>query len=642
MAAVKQLHRALDHLPHVQRAFYPTRFTSVVEWALERVVLPDTTPEPGPLNLRRTPYIEEIAEAMILPEVRVITAAASRQVGKTILLFLLAGWTIDQDPSPLQYLMGRDEDADTICRDRFAPILKASPMLWQYVRSETRDIQKARIALNGAHCYFDTAGSLGGISSKPLKRVCADELHLWPRDVKGEGSPLDIISNALTNYEQSLEVRVSTPTDGRSLIQQEYELGDQREYYVACPHCEFEQILKFEQIRAPEGINDPLKIRAGGLAWYECAECAERIDDWQRLAIMGQGRWIQKHPVEKPTHRSYKIGGLYSPWRTFSEIKAKHLECGGDPLKLKVFTNTVLGEVWKDSAGGVEIEIVSTLEGMLNDLGRVPAEAQMLVGGADWHGRERGIFWSLWAFACRRRVWLVDYGRVVSGAERTPDWFAEVAGHLDEIFFEREWIPEGSKRAITPWLGADSGYKGQDSEQKSGLAHANQVYDFCRPRHRAIACKGEDRPRDDEMFREFKSPQERKWWNGLLVNTGLCKKAITAYLNHGMSLDPATAAGESNYIQLANGTGRVFMEHMGSEECVRDAKGNETWPASGPNHWWDSLVDALAVASYKKWQHLREPARAAAREKAPAPARGSAGESGRFRRPADLKGYRRK
>jgi len=542
--------------------------------------------------------------------------------------------------------MGRDEDADIIARDRFASILKASPKLWRYVHSETRGIQKARIALNGAHCYFDTSASLGAISSKPLKRVCADELHLWPRDVKGEGNPLDIISMALTNYEDSLEMRVSTPTDERSMIQGEYELGDQREYYVACPHCAFEQILKFEQIRVPEGIVEPQKIRASKLAWYECAECAGRIDDWQKTAIMGSGRWIAQRPIENPTHRSYKIG-MYSPWRTFSEIKARHLECGGDPTKLKAFTNTVLGEAWKDSAGGVEIEIVSTLEGMLNDRGNVPAETQLLAGFVDWHGKEKGLYWSLWAFACRRRAWLVDYGRVVSGAERTPDWFADVTGQLDEIFFEREWIPEGGERALTPWIGADSGYKGQDSEQKSGLAHTNQAYDFCRSRHRAIACKGEDRPRDDEMFREFRSPQERDWWRGLLINTGPCKEAVMTYLNHGMGLDAAAAAGESNYIQLANGTGRTFLEHMSSEEQVRDEKGNKIWEADGPNHWWDSLAGAVAVASYKKWPHLRErrPAAEGERKKEKGESKAGAGrvaESGRFRRPSDLKGYRRR
>ena len=60
-------------------------------------------------------------------------------------------------------------------------------------------------------------------------------------------------------------------------------------------------------------------------------------------------RWIAENPgaIERG-RRSFWVNAFSSPWRSWDKIVLKFLEVRNDPEELKVFYNTVLGELWED------------------------------------------------------------------------------------------------------------------------------------------------------------------------------------------------------------------------------------------------------------------------------------------------------
>ena len=401
----------------MRRAWAPSRYRSVERFARERIVLPDSSPIPGALDLRVTPYLIEPAEQLRNPHVREIVIIAPSQVGKTVFHFVLISWTADQDPSMLQFVMGRDRDAKHIATDRFRPIIMSSPKLRQYVHNESRQILSSKIELNGALFFFESAGSAAALASKPLKRCCADETHLWDLDVEGEGNPLDLLKGGLTNYFDSQMVVTTTPTHEEEIGWQEYLKGDMCVFEVPCPRCGIYQEWTFEQIRAPRGMEDADLVRMSGSCWLECRQCAGRIEEGERMSLASLGRWRAQKARGRTSVKSYRISGLYSPWRTFSEIYALWMECAGDPLKLKSYYNTVLGLPWEDRVDEVQLRRTEVLSGMPYARGEIPADVELVTAFVDWHGKERGLYWSLWGWGSRRR-WTWCWRSMMSSSTR--------------------------------------------------------------------------------------------------------------------------------------------------------------------------------------------------------------------------------
>ncbi|MFW5834497.1 MAG: terminase gpA endonuclease subunit, partial [Pseudomonadota bacterium] len=81
--------------------------------------------------------------------------------------------------------------------------------------------------------------------------------------------------------------------------------------------------------------------------------------------MFANARWIPQRPHVK-RHRGYQINSLYSPvglglnWR---EIAQKWIDSQGDSSELKAFTNTYLGEVYREPGDSIEdIPLINRLE----------------------------------------------------------------------------------------------------------------------------------------------------------------------------------------------------------------------------------------------------------------------------------------
>lgn len=564
-----------------------TRYSTLVEWAEDTLVLPPRDPEPGPWRVSRTPYLKSILEAESKPWVEQVTLKAGRQIGKTMWHLIKGCYRIDQHPTRALYLMGREEDAATIAEERFKPLIEASPKLARYITSP-RSIQKDSIRLNGTLLKFATANSAAALCSTPWENVDCDETHLYKFDVGSEGNPIQIVRKSMENYAMRSLGMVSSCTDSFSIIHLEYLNGTQGRWSCRCPHCGGVFHYKFAQIKVPAKMRDAQRIRAEKLAWYECEFCKGIISEQDKPRLLQEGFYVYgNRTVERPTHESFWVGGIDSPWRTFSGVIAEFFECGNDAAKLRAFYNTTLGEEFDEKIEQIEFSEVD--KWVLPDTlpqGKLPPETQLVTGQVDWHGEKKGFYWMTWAWAkCQVdednpypfRAWLVDFGQVYSRAE------------LEERFFQVHWHVGNTRFPLRG--GVDSGWE------------TEEVYQFVRPKYPLFRpTKGESQERtgaachDSPIEYTGKGGKVYKGFSRLMIQTGYYKDAFSRY----MQIEPAKCP-----FRFCQGTTQEVFDHLQSE-VKKKVKGKDVWVPRWegiPNHFFDCLIGSWANAEY--WGLLR-------------------------------------
>lgn len=107
----------------------PPRLT-LSEWADEhRVLSGEAAAEPGPWRTDRVPYLRGLMDTISDPDVRHVVWVAASQVGKTEVLNNGVGYAIHHDPGPILIVNYSLEVGQTWSKDRFAPMIRDTPVL---------------------------------------------------------------------------------------------------------------------------------------------------------------------------------------------------------------------------------------------------------------------------------------------------------------------------------------------------------------------------------------------------------------------------------------------------------------------------------------------------------------------------------
>lgn len=107
---------------------------TVSEWADEnRVLVSESSSEPGPWRTDRAPYQREIMDAFTQRGVHEIVVMSSSQVGKSEIELNMMGQAIDNDPGPMLYVQPTDSVAEDYSKRRIAPMISACPTLRQKI-----------------------------------------------------------------------------------------------------------------------------------------------------------------------------------------------------------------------------------------------------------------------------------------------------------------------------------------------------------------------------------------------------------------------------------------------------------------------------------------------------------------------------
>ena len=233
----------------------PPDVQTVSEWADEnRMLVSESSAEPGPWRTDRAPYQREIMDSFTQPGVWQIVIMASAQVGKSEIELNMMGCAIDNDPGPILYIQPTDKVAEDYSKRRIAPMIQGSPTLRDKVyKAKGRDAGNTinMKTFPGGSLSIIGANSPSDLSSKPVRYIFMDETDRFPASAGTEGDPQELAERRTETFRHNRKiVKTSTPTiKGVSRIEADYLMGTQEEWNKQCPHCNTFSFIRFDDIK---------------------------------------------------------------------------------------------------------------------------------------------------------------------------------------------------------------------------------------------------------------------------------------------------------------------------------------------------------------------------------------------------------
>ena len=297
MSAISELAR------YTYSMFRPPAQQTVSEWADEnRVLVSESSAEPGAWRTDRAPYQREIMDSFTQPGIWQIVIMASAQVGKSEIELNMMGCAIDNDPGPMLYVQPTDKVAEDYSKRRIQPMINACPTLREKVFK-----QRSRDAANtitmktfpGGSLAIIGANSPADLASKPVRYIFMDETDRFPASAGTEGDPQELAERRTETFRHNRKiVKTSTPTiKGRSKIETDYMNGTQEEWHTECPHCHNFSFIQFvnikfekENYKNERGDEDYHVLSVG----WECPTCKRVIPE--HIVKRQPAKWVSKNP----------------------------------------------------------------------------------------------------------------------------------------------------------------------------------------------------------------------------------------------------------------------------------------------------------------------------------------------------------
>lgn len=450
-------------------------------------------PERGQWRNERTPYLIEPMDCMSEDSIyeRIVMMFAT-QLGKTEVIYNTAFQRIEQAPQDMMIVLPTINDAKDHSTGRFMPSIgiEQDPPLMPGVAARLMPAKsrngtstwRAKTIRGGASLYFAGANSARSLASKPLGLACLDEIDGYPDDVDGEGSPISLVEERMSNFSSRKLLLCSTPTiKDFSKIEAEYLASDQRKYHVPCPHCGERQVLVWGATEdyGLKWLKDANGDPRPETAVYICRHCARSIREHFKTQMLADGIWIPDRPgASNGIVAGFWLSKLYSPlgWRSWAWMvdqwhRAQQTAARGDTSKLKAFVNTNLAETWEEQGDKVnQHELAKRAEDY--PLRRVPWGACMLTAGVDVQGNRIEVRVKAWGRG--EESWTVDREIIHGNTALSAEVEGSPWARLDEYL--RTPLQHASGRPLYVLAtGIDTGYNTQT------------VYAFCRTRaHRNI------------------------------------------------------------------------------------------------------------------------------------------------------------
>lgn len=351
MEILTDLQRSL--LDYRRNLYRPTPQQTVVDWAEACLKLTQRqTEHPGPFSTSVRPYTREPMECWKDPSVYEVTLCWGSQTSKTTTLMAGLAWLIANEPSPALWLMPTESLARSFSKSRWLPMLEDSPTMLECFPAEADKITNLEQNFTRSTLTFVGSNSPANLAMRPVRVLIADEVDKFAEATAREADALDLAEQRLKSFSSSKAFMTSTPTVVEGRIWQRFLRGDQRRYYLPCPHCRELIKLEWRQVtwddaRAEDGKPDLAKVRAS--AHYVCQLCQGHISDSHKVASLRHGQWRPENPNAMPGVRSYHLSSLYSPDRkcTWGHLAVAFLEAKSSMAGLQGFINGNLAEPWE-------------------------------------------------------------------------------------------------------------------------------------------------------------------------------------------------------------------------------------------------------------------------------------------------------
>lgn len=449
----------------------PPEKLSPSEWAEKHIRIPQGNAIPGLIRFGNAPYQREPLDMVADPDCRHITLMWGAQVGKTQVMNCAIGYHIAHKPQSQMMMQPSQGDLQTWLETKFQPLVDGNDVLGERIAKVRgrQGVNNQRLkSYPGGFLMFAWAGSPRTMRGRSAPKICCDEVDGY--QVTAEGHPVSLLwQRAATFGDQRLLIETSTPTiKNLSKIESSFTEGDQRRYWIPCPHCDHYQTLKWSNVhwqKDPDtGEHQPWT------ALYHCEACGCGIDDGQKIAALKRGQWRAEKPFRG--HASYHLSELYSAFRRWRDIVESFLEkrAHGD---MQTFVNVSLAETWEEQ--GEQADPNALQRRAVEYPAQVPAGGVYLTAGIDMQMDRLEVEVVAWGVG--EESWSIEH-RVLWGDPLELDVWSDLDDYLTET-----WVHES---------GAVLGISASclDTGGTSGYPQAAYEYARTRSSRRLFAVKG--------------------------------------------------------------------------------------------------------------------------------------------------------
>ncbi len=405
------------------------------------------------------PYQREIMDSMSSPAVTHVSVMKSARVGFTLMVSAAVGFHIEHAPCPILFVEPTVDDVRNFSKETIAPMLRDVPALAAIMFDDAEEVGPKDSGNTILHKRFPGgvlsmvgANSGAGFRRVSRKVVIFDEVDAYPPSAGSDGDPVKLGTKRAEYYWDRKIIAGSTPlVAGHSRIEALFLEGDQRRFFVPCPHCGHMDFLVFTKrptgghhMRWPEGRPQD--------AYFECSGSGCLIEHKDKREMVARGEWRASAPFVD--HASFHIwaGYSFSPNSTWADLAKEFVEAKrGGRETLRVFCNTVLGETFKESGDAPDWERLYQLREHY-PIGSVPAGVQWLTAGVDVQ-KDRFVV-EVAGWNANRESWSIDAWVIPADTSNEAEWLK-----LDEVL-NREF-PSASGSMTVRMLAVDSGYNTQ-------------------------------------------------------------------------------------------------------------------------------------------------------------------------------------
>ena len=451
----------------MRRALKPPPKLTISEWADQyRQLSSESSAEAGRWSTKRAEYQRGMMDAVSNPKVETVVLMTAAQIGKTEIINNIVGFHIHQEPCPMLVVQPTLEMAQTWSKDRLAPAIRDTPVLHEKIgdpRSRDGGNTTLHKVFTGGHVTAAGSNSPVSLASRPCRLILCDEVDRYPISAGAEGDPVSLARKRATTFWNRKIVLVSTPTEkGASRIEQAYEESDQRKFFIECHDCKEMQTLEWANVQWSN--NDPKTTK------YICPHCGSCWNDADRYKAIRYGEWRSTADGDGKT-AGFHLSALYSPWTSLEEIVRDFIASKRDPMRLKTWVNTTLGETWEDQGESLdEYDLMSRREDFGDEL---PEDVLVLTAGVDIQDDRAAVEIVGWAEG--ERSYSIFYDEFYGDPSTQDFWNV-----LDTALLQSFKHPLSGDMVI------------RASCVDSGGHYTQQVYNYCRSRagRRIFAVKG--------------------------------------------------------------------------------------------------------------------------------------------------------
>lgn len=451
---------------------YPGVNLNLTDWCEKYISLP-TSVSATPGKWKAIPYQVGIMEAINDPTIEKIVFKKSTRVGYTQIISNAIGYHIHNDPCNMIVVQPTLDDARGYSKDQFESLVTENDVLNGLVaeaKSRSGKNTMLRKTYPGGNLYIIGANSPRGFRRIFARIIIFDEIDGYAAEAGSEGNQIQLgIRRTDTSWNRKI-ILGSTPTiKGDSRIDDAFSESDQRYYYVPCPHCKQMQTLKWGGKESVGGIKwpkgEPTK------AYYQCESCTKPIDHGFKEWMVENGEWRATKPYNGVAGFAIWAAYAYSPGAAWGKLAEEWIACKGDPLKVRSFVNTILGEAHEERGDAPSHELL-WLRREHYKRNVVPRGGLVLIASADVQVNRIEV--EVQAFGRNMECWSID-SRIIWGDPKVESTWVELAKLYDEVFPSEAGYPLKVKL-----LAVDTG------------AFTTHVYNFCRQQGptRAMAVKG--------------------------------------------------------------------------------------------------------------------------------------------------------